>query len=487
MASGDAHQALCTTPPSSVLHRRLMLSRKQGLMLLATAAAFGTAYTLGGALSPPERALAALTAAVVVLWVSELLPLAATSLAIAPALVLLGISGPREAFAAFADPVLYIFVGAFMLTRAMVKVGLDQRLCDALLRQPALRRSPRLMAAALALCAWALSMWVSNTATAAALLPVIHRLRKDPSQPMPALMLAYACSIGGMATPVGTPPNLILLRYLESEGIHLSFVGWMAHALPFSALLMAATLAFMLPRCGNWSKRELTQHTTPPPLDSAAWLTLACTSLAILGWLLPSALKLVGSPEALLWAKRLHPAVVAVSAALPLYLLRFRSTGQPLLTAPEGFAIDWPIIFLFGGGIALGKQLLETGLAKRIVLSVVQQPTEGGAWPLLAVAALLATVLLLTELCSNTATAAMAGPIALPLAAVLGVPLGALGIAIALAASCAFALPVATGPNAIICAGERLSPARMLRIGLPLNAVALALLLLSLTLGLLGP
>ncbi len=480
---------------SSLFERRFvgLALAAVGLLLLGSAHVQGA--TLRAGLTPDHSLLLGLAWLAVCAWVFEIIPPAATGLLIPPALVLLGLASPRAAFAGFADPLLFVFVGAFMLTRAMVKFGLDARLAGALLRAPKVQGRPVLLLAMLACSAWLISMWVSNTATCAALLPLVARLeRRDAPSLYPYLLIAYATTIGGMVTPVGTPPNLIILRYLEGAGVELSFFDWIARALPASLGLMAVLFGLLLPKCHDWSSARITPSgETRRPWRLGERVALAALTAAVVGWLAPSFLAQWQEGFPIDLAARLHPGVVALVVVLPIFFLRDPDSPERkrLLPAQEAFSIDWAVIFLFGGGIVLGGQVLDSGLAERLIqlsLPVLMPAGDGGGWsgPLTLAVGLVALTLVLTELCSNTATAAILGPIALPLAVALSLPTSGLGLAIALSASCAFALPVATGPNAIIFAADVVKPAVMLRVGTLLNLAAVVLISLALFLGLLG-
>ncbi len=463
-----------------------------GLLLLSSAHLQGATFRVG--LTPDQSLLLGLAWLAVCAWVFEIISPAATGLLIAPALVLSGVAPPRDAFAGFADPLLFVFVGAFMLTRTMVKFGLDARLACALMRVPGVKGRPVLLLAVLACSAWLVSMWVSNTATCAALLPLVARLeRREAPSPYPYLVIAYATTIGGMVTPVGTPPNLIILRYLDSMGVQLSFLDWIARALPVSLGLMAVLFGLLLPRCCKWSSAATApDEAAPRPWRVGERVAVIALAAAVIGWLGPSLLAPWAGAFSAELAARLHPGVVALVVTLPLFFLRDPESPQRkrLLSAQEAFSIDWAVIFLFGGGIVLGGQVLDSGLAERLIqMSLpVLMPAESGGWssPLTLAVGLVTLTLVLTELCSNTATAAILGPIALPLAVALSLPTSGLGLAIALSASCAFALPVATGPNAIIFAADVVKPTSMLRVGTLLNLAAVLLISLALFLGWLG-
>lgn len=497
------------------------MSRRQRLGLYALVPVLVTLWWLPLPLPPAAHALAAVFAAVVVAWVSECIPIQSTALLIAPAMVAAGVCDAKAAFAPYADPILFVFVGAFMLAKALARHGVDARIAAALLQLAGQGQGIGRLQWALLLTTLLLSAWVSNTATAALMLPIVAGLYgtdgpHDDSDAPPAvtrhtdlhrsarpwLAIAYAASVGGLATPVGSPPNLITLRLLTEGGHTLSFFDWMLVGVPAAVLLLG------LVAWRTWPQQPAAalQHTEtpagdlPPPVAQAAqvskqphtqggsrpWtrpqrISIAAFAMAIFGWLLPGLLKVLGRPEAAIAKAHLPAGAVALWACLPLFLLR-QSPAEKEVVLPwrEAVRIDWGVILLFGGGLSLGQQMLKTGLAQALARAAIHQAGVQSLWGLTA-AALLFT-LFFTELCSNTASAGILVPIVLAIAQGLGVSPVPPALAVGLGASCAFMLPIATGPNAIVYGSGRVDLAAMARSGIVLNLLAATALWLLLRL-----
>ena len=438
-------------------------------------------------LSVEAHRLAAIFVAVIVLWITEAVPIAVTALLIAPAMVAAGVTDAKTAFAPYADPLLFLFVGGFMIARAMTRHGLDRRIALGLVSLPFIRGAPVRVRMAFVIAAVVLSMWISNTATTAILLPIMIGLidaRRDPASDRAVtgslLAIAYACSIGGLGTPVGSPPNLIALRFLRDAGADLSFFDWMKIALP-TALLVIVAMHFVLGRMfppvrvadagapierprGRWSRGEIT--------------TMAAFGLAVVGWMVPGVLEAAEVPGGAELADHLPEGAVALLAASILFFVPDAGGDRRVLPWSDAARIDWGIIMLFGGGISLGRQVFDTGLAQVLAEGFVEVTGVRELWTLTALVTVF--TIFFTETTSNTATANMLAPLVVAVAAELGLSPVAPVLGVGLAASCAFMLPIATGPNAIAYGTGRVDTPSMLKAGFVLNVVAAALIVLML-------
>lgn len=449
--------------------------RKVGLVL--TPALFVLAWFAPLHLEPSAQHLAAVFAAVMVAWVTEVLPISVTALLIAPAMVVVGVTDSRSAFAPYADPLIFLFIGGFFIARAMTRHGLDRRIARSLMQFRLVRGSPVRTRMAFMLAAVLLSMWISNTATAAILIPILlGTLPEDDERSSGSVLaVAYAASVGGMGTLIGSPPNFITVRFLQEQTeVQLDFVQWMGVGAPV-ALVLVVVIGFVL----QWL-------TPPPPTESGVTLvaspwsrgekiTAFCFGLAVTGWTVPGIMRAAGAPYAEEVATALPIGAVAILAAAPLFLILDESGKTPVLPWHDAVKIDWGLILLFGGGLSLGAQMFQTGLAAAISQWFLGVTGISSLWGLTA--ALIVFTVFFTEACSNTASSNMIVPLAIAAAVELGVSPLPPALAVGLGASCAFMLPIATGPNAVAYGTGLLNLPQMMRIGFVLNIVtALSLL-----------
>lgn len=416
-------------------------------------------------------------------WVTEAIPIPATALLPLVLFPLLGILSIDAAAAPYANPVIYLFLGGFLIAAAMQRWDLHKRI--ALIVILWVGTEPVRLVGGFMLATGFLSMWVSNTATAVMMLPiglsVIHRalppvdgVPRDPgdSNFAIALMLgiAYAASIGGLATLIGTPPNALLAGYMrESYGVQIGFGQWMLLGVPL--VLVGLPLSWII----------LTKVAYPIKLKGipggAESIRLELRKLG--GWtagerrvavvFAAAALLWIFRPLLEAWAPGLSDTGIAIGAALVLFLLPIDlSRGRFVLEWQDARALPWDVLVLFGGGLSLAAAISATGLAEWIGGALA------GLQVLPTIALILAVtlvVIFLTELTSNTATAAAFLPILGSLAIGIGENPLLLAVPAALAASCAFMMPVATPPNAIVYGSSFVSIPQMARAGLYLNVL----------------
>ncbi len=425
--------------------------------------------------------LAAIAGAVLVAWVTEVLPIAMTALLIAPALTFTGVATAKQVFAAYADPILFLFVGSFFAARAMSRHGLDRRLALSMTSLSFIRGVPARVRIAVMACAMLISMWISNTGTTAILLPVLLGMlpraqsatgRAPSTFAAGSLIgLAHASTTGGLATLVGTPPNAITTRILRGAGVDVGFLDWMKMGVPMMLALTALVwlvLRRVLPveaqasvftsneRLGPWSRAEV--------------VTATSFALAVTGWLIPDLAKIADAPWAAELAARLEPGAVAMAASALLFMVPTRKGGPRVLSWHDAVQIEWGLIYLFGGGIALGEAMFSTGLAKVLGEGFIAITSVSSLWSLTF--AMIVVAIVLTEVCSNTAAANMLVPLAIGAAQQLGVSPIPPAVAVGVAASCGFVLPVATGPNAIAYGTGLVSARQMIRVGIWLDVLS---------------
>ena len=458
---------------------------RRRIALWAGPIAFLIILALPSSLGPGAHRLAAVMALVMIFWIGEPVPLPVTSLLGPAVAVLLGVSGARDAFSPFGDPVIFLFLGSFLLAEAMQVHGLDRRIALAILAIPSVAGSPARLRIAVALVTAGISMWISNTATAAMMLPIalglVRALSAAGSTESPRallLMVGMAASLGGIATPVGTPPNLIALGVLERQtGRSIGFLEFMSIGIPLSLALLGVTLAavrWIVPSpagAGDVSAHVAAERRALGPWAAGQWACAVAFALAITLWVGPGIVSLASGRSAA--GGRLEESVVAILAAGLLFL--WPVGARRALTWEDGKRIDWGTLLLFGGGLSLGKMMFDTGLAAFVGRSAVAATGVSTLWGLTALA--LATTIVLTEIASNTATVTMLAPLVLALAGEMGVPVMPPLLAVAFGASMGFMFPVGTPPNAIVYGTGLVPLTSMMRIGVVVDILGFFVIL----------
>jgi solute carrier family 13 (sodium-dependent dicarboxylate transporter), member 2/3/5 len=452
-------------------------------------------------LTPEAQALAVIVVGVVILWITEALPLAVTALLGAVACVVAGVAPAREVFAPFADPLIFLFIGSFILAEAIRLHRLDKRLAFAVLSVPGVGERPgRILAAVAVVCVLA-SGFLSNTCTTAMMLAIVSGIiaaveeaaTKSGRPPLPSfatgllLCVAFASSIGGLATPIGTPPNLIGLGFIRNQlGIDVSFPGWCMVGVPIVVLLTTFTvllLGRMFP-AGVDRLEGVGQFVAIERAGLGAWTTgQKSTALAfaitVLLWILPGGVLVASGPDdplARLLKARLPEGVAALIGAILLFLLPGGEAGGRQRRALEWTEarIDWGIVLLYGGGMALGSLCFSTGLARALGESI-QGLVPTGAWGGTVLVLLAALVAVTTsEFTSNTASANIVVPVAIALGRATDADPLVAALAATFAASLGFMMPVSTPCNAIVYGSGRIPLRSMMAAGVLLDVVGVA-------------
>jgi sodium-dependent dicarboxylate transporter 2/3/5 len=445
-------------------------------------------------LSSQAHTLAAIISWVVVWWIGEPVPIPVSAILGAVLCVLTGVGDAKTVLAPFAEPTIFLFLGSFVLARAMSVHALDRRFAYGIMSLGWIAdRSWRILFAYGAITAF-LSMWISNTATTAMMLPIglgiISAMagmmeKKTGKKIEPArlrfatammLMAAYASSAGGIGTPVGTPPNLIGIAMIEKfTGVKIPFFQWMLFAVPM-LLVMVVLLFFLLyflhrpelpvmegsqefvrqelARLGPWSRGQKN--------SLAAFLVTVCL------WVIPGFLAIFrgsSAPLTKLYGQRLPEAVAALIGASLLFVLPVDwKKRQFTISWRQAVAIDWGTLLLFGGGLSLGNLMFQTKLAEHVGQGLLRMSGAESMWAITFAAVFIAIVA--SETTSNTAAANMVVPvvIALALAAKVNPVPPALGAI--LGCSWGFMLPVSTPPNAIVYGSGLVPIIKMIRAGL---------------------
>lgn len=412
-------------------------------------------------------------------WIFEPIPIPVTSLLPLALLPLFGVLTPAETGAAYGSPLILLLLGGFLLSRGMESTGAHRRVALGVVRLVG-SDSPRRLVLGFMVAAALLSMWISNTATVLMLLPVALAVldsAEDKLRLAPPLLLglAWSCSIGGLGTPIGTPPNLIFMQvYADTTGRALGFVQWMTWGLPVVIVLIAVAALWLtrgLPRTLNVRLPEV------GPWRSAEKRVLLIFGLTALAWMTRS--EPFGGWRALLGVPSANDASVAFLAVIALFIVRDKK-GDPLITWQEAVAIPWGVLLLFAGGICLASAFMSSGLSALAGDALTVLATLPTFLMLLLVCL---AVTFMTEATSNTATTALLMPILAAAATAAGIDPALLMVPAAMSASCAFMLPVATAPNAVIYGTDRIAIGTMFREGLALNLMG-ALIIATLVLAL---
>ncbi|QDH70199.1 SLC13 family permease [Marilutibacter alkalisoli] len=447
-----------------------------------------------GGLSVEGRMTAGVAVWMAVWWLGEAVPLAATALLPVVLFPLLGLTTPAEAVRPYASDIIFLFMGGFMLGLAMERWGLHRRMALRILLL--VGTGPRRLVAGFMIAAGFLSMWISNTAATIILLPVgvsvIGMLLRDSDVPehearpfATCLMLAiaYAASIGGSATLIGSPPNLVVASYArERLDCDITMLAWMRFGVPVMLVFLGLAWLYLTRLAFPVRMRALPQGDARigamldglGPMGRGERVVLVVFSLTAMAWILrPQLVSWLGLPG-------LTDAVIAMAGALVLFLLPGeRAPGgrsRAALDWETAVRLPWGVLVLFGGGLSLAAAIGMHGVDSFIASGLYGL---AGAPMLLVIFAVAVLVIFATELTSNTAMATAFTPVLAAVALGLGVPVMPLLVAIALGASYAFMLPVATPPNAIVFGSGHVSIGQMMRAGIVLNIVGVVLVTLA--------
>ncbi len=420
-------------------------------------------------LTEPAWIALGLALAMAAWWVTEALPLAVTALVPLAVFPLTGLGGMAEVAASYSHPLIILFLGGFLFAKGIERWGLHVALATRLVQLTG-GGAGSVVGGLMAATAF-LSLWISNTAATMVMAPIAAAMAAscpDDDQFAAAALLgvAFAATIGGMGSLLGTPPNALFAAYLsETHGVVIGFAEWAAIGLPVTLTMLPVTWLLLTRVVFRPMQAALASPERAEPLDTPA------RRVAILGALAAAALVLRPALDAALPDGGLTDAGIALGAALLLFVLPDGSGGR-LLGWDQARDLRWDVLILFGGGLALAGAIDRTGLAAWLA-ELVSSLRAGPVWALVLLFAI--AVVLIGELASNTAMAAIFLPVAGATAAGLGLDVLAVTVPIALAASVGFMLPVATPPNAIVFAYPGVTRARMLRAGAGLDVIGVLL------------
>ena len=420
-------------------------------------------------------------------WLSEALPISVTALMPLIVFPVLGLFDFKTSAASYAHPLIFLFMGGFIIAKAIEVWNLHRRI--ALLIVRAFGTRPDYLIAGFMLATATLSMWVSNTATTVMMLPIAISIigvlneKEDPeiaANTATALLLgiAYSASIGGVGTLVGTPPNALLAAFAQERlGIEIGFTNWMAIGMPVVFIMLPLTWLLLTRVTCSVARRPIPGADQAIKMEIEALGPMSIEEKRVLAVFVLTALSWMFRPV----ITEIFPGVgltdsgVALIGAVSLFIIPTgKGDGNSLLTWPNAVSLPWGVLLLFGGGLSLAGAISKSGLADTIGGSLSGLE---GVPTIILIAAVTTLIVFLTEITSNTATTAVFLPIGAALAAGMGIAPLELTIPVALAASCAFMMPVATPPNAIVFASERLTVMQMAKAGVLLNLIAISVII----------
>jgi|TARA_R110000868_G_scaffold31265_4_gene114682 sodium-dependent dicarboxylate transporter 2/3/5 len=422
-------------------------------------------------------------------WITEAIPIPVTALLPLIVLPMFGVASIKEASAPYMHPIVVMLMGGFIFAKAIEQWRLHERIALFVVCKTA--SSPAKLIGGFMIASALLSMWISNTATSIMMVPIALSVAaalgdslKDKQQAFTMALLlgiTYACSIGGLGTPIGTPTNLIVIGYLnDHHDTQIDFSQWMMFGIPLIILLLPLTwlaltkFIFRIPNIAvNTAQNQVEAQykalgamTTP----QARTLIVFCIIAFLWAFRGPlSEINIAGYTP----LSGLTDHVTAIIAVLLCFVIpsgEKNRPGQRLLDWKVAEQIPWGVVLLFGGGMSLAQSISQTGLSTYLGqnLSVLAE------LPVLALILIVTTfVILLTEITSNIATASAVMPVIGAMAVSAGIPIELMAVPVALAAGCAFMLPMATGPNAVVFATDKVSIMQMASVGVRINIIAI--------------
>jgi len=426
---------------------------------------YGTLLQLG--LEHAASATAAITLLTAWYWATEALPIPATSLLPFTLFPIFGVIDHKTAASGMGSHIILLMLGGFLMAKALEQTGAHRRFAINILKMVGHHGLKRLVLAFMLAGAF-LSMWISNTATCLMLMPIvlacISQIQDSRLNAPLVLAVAYACSIGGIATLIGTPPNVIFAGiYQEVTGVEFGFLDWMKIGVPVTFIL--------LPIAWLWLSRNLSGD-CDVDLPSQTKITqdekrvIWVFAFIVFLWVFRT--QPFGGWAGLTGVTGVSDATISVFGALMMFAVRSEKQGG-LLDWDTAVKIPWGILLMYGAGITIAKAFFESGLAD--VIGQQFSNSIGGLSPFVIILLICTSVTFFTELNSNLATTTLLLPILAASATTTGLPIELLMIPATISASCAFMLPVATAPNAIAYSTDQVSVKNMLREGVTLNVI----------------
>lgn len=425
----------------------------------------------------------------VIWWITEAVHIAVTALLPLILFPLLKVMPIGDVGANYGSPIIFLFFGGFVLALALEKVNLHKRIALTIIKLTG--TTPNKVILGFMIATAFMSMWISNTASTVVMLPIAISVIKlliddedgftkgDRNFALSIMLgIAFSANAGGIATVIGTPPNSVLIGLLENEyNMEISFVKWMTMGLPFSILMVAfcylVLVKLMFPcnhiqftTSGNVISEEL-KKLGKISKEERRVMTIFCITVFL--WITRTIINKIFP------GLKLSDTIISLIGAVSLFAIPLNyKKGSFILKWNDTEKLAWGILILFGGGLALAKGMASSGLVDVITESI----KNGGFSPLVVVSLLIVLMLFMTELMSNVALVAVLAPVVAGIAIGLNIPMLNVLIPVTMASSCAFMLPMATPPNAIVFASGYVKVSQMVRAGVILNIIAVVLLIL---------
>lgn len=454
-------------------------------------------------LSTEQQSLLAVLALVILLWLTEALPIPVTALLGVSLLVVLGVAPAAEVFGAFGSTTVFLVIGAFLIARAMTVHGLDRRFALSVLSLPGVGYSTYRTALAFGAVALVISGFISSSATAAMLLPIgigiANTVGKIIQEAHPEktiselrfsclvmLSIAYGASVGGLLTPVSGPANLIGRGLIEQQtGTTINFVDWMLISVPY-IVVMGAIMAVVLCLMNRPEVRHIPggqelfreQRRSLGRMSFAEGVVITIFGTVVLLWIAPSLVDFLPSPPE--WVTQLSDhlnegAIPVIGAALLFCIPARRGGREPVLSWPDAVKIDWGTVLLVGAGLTLGSMMTETELATTLGTGLANATGVSTTFALTTLAVVFG--LIVSETVSNTASVGILLPIIIPIAAAANIDPMVPAMAGIIAASSGAMLPISTPPNAIVYGSGMVPISRMVRTGVICDLISIVLII----------
>lgn len=422
-------------------------------------------------------------------WITEAVSISVTALLPLLLFPLLKILPIADVGANYGSPIVFLFFGGFVMALALEKVNLHRRIALNIIRLTG--TTPNKVVLGFMIATASLSMWISNTASTVVMLPIAlsviglliddaNGFTKDDQNFALSVMLgiAFSANAGGIATVIGTPPNSVMIGLLENEyNIQISFLKWMLMGLPFSALLITiiylVLVKWMFPNRNlqfNASKEVIQSELQKlGPTSSKEKMVLVIFGITVFLWIFRTLINTIFPNLGL------SDTMISIFAAIALFAIPYNlKKGDFIIQWKDTSRLAWGILILFGGGLALAKGMSVSGIVDLVANGIAQSDIS----ILLTASLLILLMLFMTELMSNVALVAVLAPVVAGIAIGLGIPVLYLLIPVTMASSCAFMLPMATPPNAIVFASGYVKVPQMARVGVVLNLISVSLLIL---------